>query len=54
LEQLADFGGIERGERNVSLVNIERIAKALRIPSGREERPVETAALGRTPAHVRE
>ena len=25
------IGGIERGERNVSLVNIERIAKALRI-----------------------
>lgn len=25
-------GGIERGERNVSLVNIERIAKALRVP----------------------
>ncbi len=25
-------GGIERGERNVALVNIERIAKALRVP----------------------
>jgi transcriptional regulator with XRE-family HTH domain len=25
------IGGIERGERNVALVNIERIAKALRI-----------------------
>ena len=25
------IGGIERGERNVSLVNIEKIAKALRI-----------------------
>ncbi len=25
-------GGIERGERNVALVNIEKIAKALRIP----------------------
>ncbi|MBY0274497.1 helix-turn-helix domain-containing protein [Candidatus Binatia bacterium] len=24
-------GGIERGERNVSLVNIERIARALRL-----------------------
>jgi len=24
-------GGIERGERNVALVNIERIAKALKI-----------------------
>ena len=24
-------GGIERGERNLSLVNIERIAKALKI-----------------------
>ncbi len=24
------IGGIERGERNVSLVNIERIAKALK------------------------
>ena len=38
-EQLADkagvhrtyIGGIERGERNVSLLNIERIAKALNI-----------------------
>jgi hypothetical protein len=26
------IGGIERGERNVSLVSIERIAKALKIP----------------------
>lgn len=26
-----DIGGIERGERNVALVNIEKIAKALRI-----------------------
>jgi predicted transcriptional regulator len=25
------IGGIERGERNVSLVNIERIAKALKM-----------------------
>jgi len=25
------IGGIERGERNVSLVNIEKIARALRI-----------------------
>ena len=25
------IGGIERGERNVSLINIERIAEALRI-----------------------
>ena len=25
------MGGIERGERNVALVNIEKIAKALRI-----------------------
>jgi transcriptional regulator with XRE-family HTH domain len=25
-------GGIERGERNVALVNIEKIAKALKIP----------------------
>jgi transcriptional regulator with XRE-family HTH domain len=24
-------GGVERGERNVSLVNIEKIAKALRV-----------------------
>lgn len=38
-EEFADFcgldrtyiGGIERGERNVSLVNIERIAKAFRL-----------------------
>jgi transcriptional regulator with XRE-family HTH domain len=26
------IGGIERGERNVALVNIEKIAKALQIP----------------------
>ncbi len=26
------IGGIERGERNVSLVNIERIASALGVP----------------------
>ena len=26
------IGGIERGERNVALVNIEKIAKALEIP----------------------
>jgi len=25
------LGGIERGERNVSLINIERVAKALRV-----------------------
>jgi transcriptional regulator with XRE-family HTH domain len=25
------IGGIERGERNVALVNVERIAKALKI-----------------------
>jgi len=26
------IGGVERGERNVALVNIEKIAKALQIP----------------------
>ncbi len=26
-----DIGGVERGERNVALVNIEKIARALRI-----------------------
>jgi transcriptional regulator with XRE-family HTH domain len=26
------IGGIERGERNVALVNIEKIAKALKVP----------------------
>jgi transcriptional regulator with XRE-family HTH domain len=26
------IGGIERGERNVALLNIEKIARALRIP----------------------
>ena len=26
------IGGIERGERNVSLLNIERIASALQVP----------------------
>ena len=25
-------GGIERGERNLSLVNLEKLAKALKIP----------------------
>jgi len=25
-------GGIERGERNVALVNIEKLARALKIP----------------------
>ncbi len=25
-------GGIERGERNVALINIEKLAKALKIP----------------------
>lgn len=25
------MGGVERGERNVSLVNVEKIAKALRV-----------------------
>lgn len=28
------IGGIERGERNVSLVNIEKIAKALKVSLG--------------------
>lgn len=27
------IGGVERGERNISLVNIHKIAKALRIPA---------------------
>ena len=31
-EEFVDIGGIERGERNVALVNIEKIAKALHIP----------------------
>ena len=29
------IGGIERGERNTSLVNIEKIAKALKVPLSR-------------------
>ena len=28
------LGGIERGENNVSLINIHRIAKALEVESG--------------------
>ncbi len=28
------IGGIERGERNVALLNIEKIAKALRLTMG--------------------
>ncbi len=27
-------GGVERGERNISLVNIHKIARALRVPPG--------------------
>jgi len=29
------IGGIERGERNVSLINIVRIARALEVPPAR-------------------
>ena len=37
LAELADLhrtyvSGVERGERNISLVNIERLAKALAVP----------------------
>ena len=34
------IGGIERGEQNLSLINIERIAKALKISSPRPSRNV--------------
>jgi transcriptional regulator with XRE-family HTH domain len=27
------IGGVERGERNISLINIHKIARALRIPA---------------------
>jgi transcriptional regulator with XRE-family HTH domain len=33
-------GGIERGERNVALVNIEKIAKALRVSLPELFRPI--------------
>lgn len=32
-------GSIERGERNVSLENIERLAKALKVPASRLMEP---------------
>ncbi|WP_329367539.1 helix-turn-helix domain-containing protein [Streptomyces sp. NBC_00669] len=28
------IGSVERGERNISLINIHRIARALRVPPG--------------------
>jgi transcriptional regulator with XRE-family HTH domain len=34
------IGGIERGERNVALVNIEKIAKALRVSLPELFRPI--------------
>jgi transcriptional regulator with XRE-family HTH domain len=33
-------GGIERGERNVAIVNIEKIAKALRVSLSELFRPI--------------
>lgn len=35
------IGDVERGTRNIALLNIERIAKALEIPSSRLFREVE-------------
>ena len=41
------IGQIERAERNVALVNIVRIAKALEIEPGELFRPFTAARLGR-------
>ena len=35
------IGGVERGERNISLLNIVRIAEALNVEPGELFRPVE-------------
>lgn len=41
------MGGIERGERNVSLINIVRIARALELTPGRLAGRREVSALAK-------
>jgi transcriptional regulator with XRE-family HTH domain len=37
------IGDVERGTRNIALVNMERIAKALGVPLGRIVREMESS-----------
>lgn len=52
------MGSVERGERNISLDNIERIARALGFTAGRllaeaEREPQAAEATGKRPTHRR-